>query len=95
MAVIEAKKAESKEKAIRLLKLKEEHEQKEKNLDKQMGNGQAANNQQANDLLEKGQQIRFQYADHERVMQMKPYINLMKDTIIMDAKKRKLKMGGQ
>lgn len=46
------------------------------------------------DLLEKGQQIRFQYSDHERVLQMKPYINLMKDKIVTDAKKRKLKKSG-
>lgn len=94
VAVIEAKKAKFKEKAVRMLKLKEEQEQKDKNIEKQMGNSMQ-NSQYAQDLLEKGQQIRFQYADHQRVMQMKPYINLMKDTIIMEARKRKLKMGGQ
>ena len=56
-----------------------------------LAGGQGGNK---NDLLEQGQQIRFQYADHERVLQMKPYINIMKEKIIHDAKKRKLKMSG-
>lgn len=46
------------------------------------------------DLLEKGQQIRFQYLDHARVLQMKPYIDYMKEKIVDDAKARKLKMSG-
>lgn len=56
------------------------------------GGNQGANSY---DLLEKGQKIRFSYTDHQTVMQMRPYINLMKDTIIHEAKKRKLKMGGE
>ena len=35
------------------------------------------------------QQIRFKYTDHSRVIEMKPYIDLMKDTIIMNCREKK------
>lgn len=56
-------------------------------------NGMGSNSQ-SYDLLEKGQTIRFSYADHQNIMDMRPYINLMKDTIIIEARRRKLKQGG-
>lgn len=55
VAVIEAKKAQSKEKAIRMEKLKEEQEIKDKNIEKQMGLVPGSHTQNNNtDLLEKG-----------------------------------------
>lgn len=61
-------------------------------MEKQIGlaNGQTGGPTNT-DLLEKGQKIRFKYEDHARVMEMRPYIGLMKETILFEARNRKLK----